>query len=262
MKAINLNQFLLTAAVTLAGTSLAHAGAGVVGGESDNTNIEVGSSVINAGPHQANLPGVGVDSNSYTKAMKIDFSGLKSSLGVDQNGVTSLVSPIAEPDHTGLGVFHFAEVGDSGVWYGEWSKTSDVADGSHAVFYVGEDGDTSVPSSGVAYYSVQGMSDYSNNGILDDQGLGGNFQADFGNKELTGTLENGAGYAVDIGVATIHTNGTFSGASTANAYVGVSNVAADGDVAGRFFNSQSELAGFVTFGENSQYDTAFGGSKD
>ena len=82
--------------------------AAVVGDQSDNTYVEAGVSTVNAGPHVAGRPGIGV----YTMGTdrKVDFQALQTFAPADVNGVSSLVSPITPPSHSGMGVFHLAKI--------------------------------------------------------------------------------------------------------------------------------------------------------
>lgn len=242
----------LVASTALAGT--AHAG--ITGQSSDTSNVVVGTSTINGGPHVSGRPGIAVPATGLGNL--VDFQGLQSSVGTDGNGVSTINSGTSVPtDHSNLGVFHFAKVGAANLYFGEWSQTSSVSAGDHTVYYVGDDGGTTtVPTSGTATYSVKGISDYANKGLLT-----GTFTANFGASTLTGSIANsGSGYTVNIGTASI-AGANFAG-SGASATQSGSTVASGGDVSGRFYGSNAAaLAGIVTF-SNNQYDTAFGGTKD
>lgn len=258
MKNIKLNPLALAMLVAVGGISAANAGAGIVGGQSYSSDIEVGASTVTGGPHSPGASGIGVDNGTLSKADKVDFAGLATVI-TPSDGVYTLST--APTSHGGMGVFNFAQIGSADVWIGNWSESGDVTDGTHAVYYVGDDGDTSVPNSGVATYTVVGINDFANQGLLDDSGSG-NFTADFGDETLEGEVSDGSGFVVDIGTATINSNGTFSG-NGGTATQGLTTLASGGDVEGRFFNSQSELAGFVKFDPaDREYDTAFGGAKD
>lgn len=248
MKAIYLS---VLAASLLSVSALSQAA--VIGAESDDTNIEVGTSNIPFGPHTAGLPGVGV----YTtgKGAKVDFAGL-SAYSSQSNGVYTLSAPIDvdEPDHSGMGVFNFAKVSNANVYFGEWSQTGASGDSSRTVYYVGDNTGTSVPTSGTATYSVAGINDYSGSNLMS-----GTFTANFGTNSLTGSLSNSS-LAVDIGSASFDSAGNISSTTaTAN---GATGVVTDGQVSGNFFgNDAAALAGIATF-NNRDYDTAFGGTKD
>ncbi|MEH6490643.1 Slam-dependent surface lipoprotein [Halopseudomonas sp.] len=227
--------------------------AAVIGAESDDTYIEVGTSIVPFGPHTAGLPGVGV----YTtgKSAKVDFAGL-SSYSSTSNGVYTLNAPINvnEPDHSGMGVFNFAKVSSANVYFGEWSQTSANGDSSRTVYYVGDNSGTSVPTSGTATYSVAGINDYSGSNLMS-----GTFTANFGTNSLSGSLSN-SNLAVNIGSASFDSAGNIS--STNASANGAAGFVSDGVVTGNFFgNNAAALAGIATF-SNRDYDTAFGGTKD
>ena len=129
-----------------------------------------------------------------------------------------------------------------------------------------------MPTSGFATYSVKGLNDYYNKGVLSGT-LNARFIGTGG--ILRGTLTNNPGnqfvnnhnnarnpmrHTLDIGTARI--NGVnFSGTDAMAAYG--SNVVTGGKVSGRFFGVNAKaLAGIVTFTGNKQYDTAFGGAKN
>ncbi|RFA31398.1 hypothetical protein CAI21_01935 [Alkalilimnicola ehrlichii] len=248
MKYVNLN-LLAVAIMAVSGAAQAT----VVGTQSDDTYIEVGAATVFGGPHTPGGPGVGV----YTmgKANKVDFAGLQGVVPPNADGVTTIHNPIAD-NHGGMGVFDFAKVAGHEVYFGEWSTAGDVTDGTHTVYYAGEGATASMPTSGTAEYSVAGLSDYASNGLLS-----GTLTADFGANTLSGGMQNGdTGYSIDIGTATISGN-TFVGGGARAELSGV-ELARDGNVEGHFFGANAAaLAGIATFAD-SQYDAAFGGSRD
>lgn len=238
---------------------VANAHAGIFGWTSDYSNVRVGTSEVDGGPHTSGRPGIGVTTATYPRMRAIiDFQGLQVRAPADANGVSTVDMGTSMPsDHTNLGVFHFAKVGSANLYFGEWSQTSSVADGTHSVYFVGDDGGTTtVPSTGTATYAIKGISDYTNNGLLT-----GTFTANFGASTLTGSMANASsGYGVNIGTAYI----------IGAAYVGIggtatqsgSTVASNGFVSGRFFNANAAaLAGIVQFA-NRKYNAAFGGTKN
>lgn len=257
MKFSNLNRIAiaLVASASFAGT--AHAG--IYGASSDTSEVTIGTSNVNAGPHVTGRPGISVPA---MPGAIVDFQGLQSSVGTDGNGVSTINAGTSVPtDHSNLGVFHFAKVGSANLYFGEWSQTSSVGDGTHTVYYAGDDGGTTtVPTSGSATYSVKGVSDYANKGLLT-----GTFTANFGSGTsgtLSGSIANsGSGYAVNIGTATIA--GTNFAGTGATATQSGSTVASSGIVSGRFFGANAAaLAGIVNFSSARQYNTAFGGTKN
>ncbi|WP_339649184.1 Slam-dependent surface lipoprotein [Halopseudomonas pelagia] len=248
MKAIYLS-VLATSLLSVSALSQAD----IVGTESYNTYVEVGESTVNAGPHNDELPGIGV----YTIGLsdKVDFAGLSLYSSVS-NGVYTLSAPIDvdEPDHSGMGVFNFAQVSGANVYFGEWSQTGTSSDSSRTVYYVGDDTGTSVPTSGTATYSVNGINEYSGSNLMS-----GTFTANFATNSLSGSLAN-SGLAVNIGSASFDSAGNIS-SSNASAN-GSAGVVTNGSVTGNFFGSDAAaLAGIATF-SNRDYDTAFGGTKD
>tara|TARA_R110002124_G_scaffold74369_1_gene199669 strand:+ start:4872 stop:5618 length:747 start_codon:yes stop_codon:yes gene_type:complete len=248
MKAIYLS-VLATSLLSVSALSQA----AVIGAESDDTNIEVGTSNIPFGPHTAGLPGVGV----YTtgKGSKVDFAGL-SSYSTQSNGVYTLSAPIDvdEPNHSGMGVFNFAKVSNANVYFGEWSQTGTTGDSSRTVFYVGDDTGTSVPTSGTATYSVSGINEYSGSNLMS-----GSFNVNFGTNELDGYVENASfGVTVDGNIS----GAAISGSATAYDASTFTELEENGVLTGNFFGSDAAaLAGIATF-SNRDYDTAFGGTKD
>lgn len=167
------------------------------------------------------------------------------------------------------GFFYFSKVSGADVYFGEWSE-GDASHATHTVYYWGKSSRTTVPTSGFATYSVKGLNDYYNKGVLSGT-LNARFIGTGG--VLRGTLENNPSSALasnnnarnakkhtlDIGTARI--NGVnFSGTDAMAAYG--SNVVTGGKVSGRFFGVNAKaLAGMVTFPGNKHYDTAFGGAK-
>ncbi|MAY09719.1 MAG: hypothetical protein CL549_04380 [Alcanivorax sp.] len=227
------------------------------GGESDNTYIEVGVSTVNipGGTHTSGLAGIGV----YTSGIgnKVDFEGLANYQPVDGNDIHNINAPIdvSQPDHRGLGVFSFAQVGDQDVWFGEWSQDGSTSFSNRAVYYYGDTADTTIPTTGTdVHYSVQGISRYTGSNDLD-----GDFYATFTGSggTLTGSIANSA-LTVNVGSATFNSAGEISSSNaTATHGGGVSN----GSVEGRFYGANAAgLAGIATFND-SQYDTAFGGTR-
>lgn len=254
MKIMHLKMLAIAgmAALTWSGT----ANAQIVGESTDTGEVVVGTSTINGGPHSSGRPGIAVPSTGLGNL--VDFQGLQASVGTDGSGVSTINSPSGVPsDHTNLGVFHFAKVGTANLYYGEWSQTASVGDGTHAVYYVGDTAGTTVPTSGTATYSVNGISDYANKGPLT-----GTFTANFGAATLTGSIANAStGYGVNIGTADID-GANIIGEGDATATQSGVQVASGGQVSGRFYGSNAAaLAGVVAF-SGRQYNTAFGGTKN
>ena len=221
--------------------------AGFDGTESYNTNIEVGESVINGGPHTAGKAGIGIAAFGSTAA-KVDFQGLSLSATLS-NGIYTLSS-----GHGGLGTFNFAKVGSGDVWFGEWAQNiaGGANDGERSVYYVGNDQGTTVPTSGTATYSVVGINHYSS---AQNNHLTGTLTADFGTQKLSGSMSQGIlviGIDTNIDSATAAFNGT------------ATSILGNGTATGHFFGADAAaLAGIAKFSEsNRALDTAFGGTKD
>mgnify|MGYP001047492138 CR=1 FL=1 len=231
----------------------AHA-APFVGKSSNEAYVKVGESTVNGGPHQAGFAGIAVNSTGLNNP--VDFKGLATYGGVGSVKVLNFPYSGAPSSHDNLGVFAFAQVGSQDVWFGEWYSRKDTTDGlgTHTVYFIGDKPDSSVPTSGTASYSVVGLNNYSAGNQLT-----GTFTANFGTARLTGSIQNGAGFAVNIGTATINSNASVSG-SNATARQSGTLVASNGAVSGQFYANQTALAGIADFA-GVAYDTAFGGAK-
>ena len=255
----NLKRYILAALFATLFTGLAHAG--VVGDSSDHSNVKAGESNVISGPHVKGRPGIGVRPLPGGVDARVDFQGLTPYAPADSHGVSSIVDPnIAPKSHKGMGVFHFAKVSGADVYFGEWSEKGKINDGTHTVYYAGDDSGTTVPASGIANYSVKGISDYGNKGVLS-----GTFEADFTSRLLMGSLSNGKSgadrYSLDIGIVDIL--GTRLSGNGAKVSYGNSTSVTSGVVTGRFFGANAKaLAGIATFKDNRQFDTAFGGAKN
>lgn len=223
---------------------------------SNNSNVDIGVSTVNGGPHSDDKVGIWVP--NLPANWFVDFEGLQTA-SPPMGGVTSIHNPTGTiTDHSQFGRFDFSKVSGQNVYYGEWSQTADATQGDHTVYYAGTDatdpGD--VPTSGTANYTAYGLSDFLTNGRLS-----GTLTANFGASTLTGALES-ASYKVDIGTASISGAGFLGIDAEAFTKSGgvATSVAEDGLVSGSFFGADAEaLAGIVTFDDN-QYDTAFGGT--
>ena len=168
------------------------------------------------------------------------------------------------------GFFHFSKVSGADVYFGEWSEGT-ASHATHTVYYWGKSSRTTVPTSGFATYSVKGLNDYYNKGVLSGTlnarfiGTGGILRGTLKNNPASALASNNNArntkqHTLDIGTARI--NGVnFSGTDAMAAYG--SNVVTGGKVSGRFFGVDAKaLAGMVTFSGNKQFDTAFGGAKN
>lgn len=259
MKMTNLKLFAASAALAMAFAGTAHA-QDVEGGTSDRDNNRVGVSSA-FGPSHPTAGKAGLSAKATGINNFVAFQDLKGNGSTDLNGVTTINNPTTGPDdHRNLGLFHFAQVGNDDVWFGEWSSNASSGSTDHTVYYAGTTTGTTVPTSGSATYAVRGISDYANKGLLT-----GTFTANFASGSsgtLTGSIANSAsGYGVNIGTAAID-GVTFSG-SSASATQSGTTVASGGAVKGQFYGANAAaLAGIATFGSARQYDTAFGGTKN
>ena len=259
----NLKRYTLAALAVALFAGPAHAG--IVGDSSDHSKVKAGESNVSRPPHVKGRPGIGVATLPGGVNARVDFQGLTPYAPADSHGVSSIIDPsIAPKSHKGMGVFHFAKVSGADVYFGEWSEKGKINDGSHTVYYAGDDKGTTVPTSGVVNYAVKGISDYGNKGVLS-----GTFEADFMGGFVTGSLSNGKSgadkFSLDIGDVDIL--GTLLSGDTAKATYGSnqsvnSGVVTGGVVRGRFFGANAKaLAGIATFKDNRQFNTAFGGAK-
>ena len=255
----NLKRYTFAALAAALFAGPAHAG--IVEASSDETKVKAGESTVSGGPHVSGRPGIGVLTLPGGVDAKVAFQGLTAYAPADSHGVSSLTYPSSAPtDHSKMGVFNFAKVSGADVYFGEWSQTSSVTDGTHTVYYAGDDSGTTVPTSGIANYSVKGISDYANKGLLS-----GTFEADFTSRLLVGSLSNGKSgadrYSLDIGY--VNTTGATLSGNGAKFTYGNEPAVPDGVVRGRFFGANAKaLAGIVTFKDNRQFNTAFGGAKN
>ena len=269
MKALKRYTLAALAAALFAGP--AHAG--IVGASSDDTKVKYGASTVDAvDPNdptkkrhiKGQRPGMGVATLPGGVKAKVDFQTLQRYAPADSNGVTSLSynAQYMPETHAKMGVFHFAKVSGADVYFGEWSQTSKFKDGTHTVYYAGDDKGTTVPTSGSATYAVKGISNYGSKGLLS-----GTFFATFSGSDgsLEGSLSNGKSgadrYSLDIGIVDI-LGAQLSGNGAKFTY-GNEPAVPNGVVRGRFFGANAKaLAGIATFKDNRQFDTAFGGAKN
>lgn len=260
MKMTNLKLFAASAALAMAFAGTAHA-QDVEGGTSDRDNNRVGVSSA-FGPSHPTAGKAGLSAKATGINNLVAFQDLKGNGSTDLNGVTTINNPTTGPDdHRNLGLFHFAQVGNDDVWFGEWSSNASSGSTDHTVYYAGTTTGTTVPTSGSATYAVRGISDYANKGLLT-----GTFTANFASGSsgtLTGSIANSAsGYGVNIGTATIKTDSTFGGTGASATQSGTT-VASGGAVEGRFYGANAAaLAGLVKFDNARQYNAAFGGTKN
>lgn len=267
MKAIIVKTALGAAVLSMSLAGVVQA-APFAGDVSDGTYISVGESIVNAGPHQSGLAGIGIEAGGMTKDQIVDirflagFAPVSGALHYDAVAKQlDMTGTGPDPDHTGLGYFTFVGVGDTSddVWYGEWSWSGPSGFTDRAMFYVGDKDGVSMPSSGTATYSVNGLNEFAANGSNGNE-LHGTLTANFGNGDLSGSFQNNVlGIAINADIS----NSSFSG--NAMAYDPANNDAIltlNGVSKGEFYGDQAAfLAGMATFVNNSQYDTSFGGER-
>ncbi|MTC42786.1 Slam-dependent surface lipoprotein [Providencia sp. wls1921] len=215
--------------------------------ESERSDITIGETQVAHGPFggEEGSPGVGYRHKSEGK--RISFSGLTKMIMFPKEGNVYVINgtPHREVD---MGKFQFSKVADAEVYYGDWSQTGVVGDAKHTAFFSGLDATTAVPTEGKATYTIAGINQYDG-----EKQLSGTFEADFGDKDYTGSLQ---GEELKIALeGQIQDAGSFSGSATANDTVlGLSY--------GRFFGENAEhVGGVAVFNSDHKYDTAFGGSQ-
>lgn len=256
MKHIALKTLAVAAVATLPLTQVA--AAPFVGNESDNTYIEVGESTVDPGPHTAGLAGIGI----YTmgKANKVDFQALKTFAGTPQGQFSDVYTlNMGSTSHGGLGSFNFSQVGTADVWYGEWSQDGSPNFTDRAVYYIGDKAGTTMPTSGTdVTYSVQGVSKFNPS---TDNDLNGTLHVNFVAGDVSGHIQN---TSLKVGINANIAGSSFSGTATADNLGTVNPVDATGASEGEFYGANAAaLAGMATFsGSDSQYNTAFGGTKN
>lgn len=260
---------ILATALCLSCTAALSANAAITSGTSNNKaalSVKNASAKHNGWFHSdpGGLPGIEVQGVTSKVTSFKSLTGVannamvpKSLGGQDKNGVVVLNMnnmPSWVPGfHGKLGNFAFKKVGTQELYYGEWLGNGANAKQDRVVYYAGNNKTDNMPTGGKAVYSVQGIN---NHGKLDAEMLKGELTADFGKKQVNGSMSK-TGLTVNINNAQINpADASFSGdkAASANGVVG--------SVKGNFFgNNAAALAGYAKFAGHNQYDTAFGGSK-
>ncbi|MFD1091606.1 Slam-dependent surface lipoprotein [Providencia vermicola] len=225
--------------------------AGVLSQQSQNynqgeTDIDVGKTQYEGGGG-ANEGNPGLGYRFVTEGITISLSGLKDKASKVANGV--YVIDKVEGHHGSIGKFSFSQVADAEIYYGDWSQTGDVTDPKHTAFYSGKEPTNEIPTEGQASYTIMGLNQYESGGKMP-----GVYLVDFGKKLYEGSLD-GEFAKIELH-GEIGENGKFSGAALVNDE-------AEGISTGQLFGQDAALvAGMVSFPENHQYDTAFGGVKN
>lgn len=248
--------------------------ADVVGTQSDDSVIKVGPSLwIPFGPHAdaPNLPGIGIKGVGLGQWGKISMASLVRLVSdpaliakygnygnVDANGVVNITPPDHKPGtntpnpSVKMGVFNFKKIADNNaeVYFGEWQAKENgaVNPNTRSVYYIGKDRTTNMPTSGTATYTVQGINQYAQNGLMT-----GTFNANFGNNWISGNIANSA-VNLSVDAAINPATALFAGNATANGVAGHAQ--------GNFFgDGAAQLAGIAKFNNRRDLDTAFGGVK-
>ena len=240
------------------------------------TFVALAAAALFAGPAYAtgaSTTGTSIAASSTAVTSDADLIGHFNNLELLYGMGHNIAHGVSNSDLPGQqGFFYFSKVSGADVYFGEWSQNGNASHATHTVYYWGKSSRTTVPTSGFATYSVKGLNDYYNKGVLSGT-LNARFIGTGG--ILRGTLENNPGnqfvnnhndarnakkHTLDIGTARI--NGVnFSGTDAMAAYG--SHVVTGGQVSGRFFGVNAKaLAGMVTFSGNKQFNTAFGGAKN
>lgn len=212
----------------------------------DLTNIIVGKTQSTMGPHGGSIGAPGIGSRFMKEGKTISFSGLKNMVPQKPDNVYVLGN--GGSPHGGMGKFQFSQVAGAEVYFGDWSQTGLAEDAMHAVYFSGANATTEVPTSGQATYTIAGINQFDG-----EAKLAGSFNADFADKSYTGALEGVNSHSM---MGSIGDNGSFSGSAIANG-------ATNGTSMGQFFGDNAEqVAGILSYKDNRELDTAFGGQKD
>lgn len=215
--------------------------------ETERSDIRVGGTEFARGPHGGKVGDPGIGHRSIAGGKTISLLGL-TKMGTKTDEDVTIVNSGGPSSHSNMGKFQFAKVADAEVYYGDWSQTGAADDAKHTAFFSGLDATTAVPTEGKATYTIAGINQYDG-----EKKLAGVFEADFGDKDYTGSLQG-----EDLKIALegkIQDAGSFSGSAIANDTV-------SGMSYGRFFGENAEhVGGVAVFNSDHQYDTAFAGSQ-
>ncbi|HHR5884523.1 TPA: Slam-dependent surface lipoprotein [Providencia alcalifaciens] len=216
--------------------------------ETERSNVTVGETQASHGPHGGSIGSPGIGHRYKGEGKRISFSSLARIVMFPKEGNVYVV-PATPNGNIDMGKFQFSKIADAEVYYGDWSQTGMEDDAKHTAFFSGQDATTSVPTEGKATYTIAGINQYDG-----EKKLSGVFEADFGDKGYTGSLQ---GENLKIALeGQIHDAGSFSGSAIANDTV-------SGMSYGRFFGENAEhVGGVAVFNSEHQYDTAFGGSQN
>lgn len=216
--------------------------------ETERSDVTVGVTQSVKDPHGGEIGSPGIGYRHKADGKRISFSGLTRMIMFPKEG-NVYVLPRTQHGNIDMGKFQFSKIADAEVYYGDWSQTGAEDDAKHTAFFSGQDATTAVPTEGKATYTIAGINQYDG-----QKKLSGVFEADFGDKGYTGSLQG-----EDLKIALegkIQDAGSFSGSAIANDTVSGMNY-------GRFFGENAEhVAGVAVFNSDHKYDTAFGGSQN
>ncbi|AFI85643.1 Slam-dependent surface lipoprotein [Methylophaga nitratireducenticrescens] len=236
-------------ALMLGLVSVAQADPTTVSGQSYLGDITVGGTTDTSIDHPGTegAPGVGV--NDFYSGAMVSFTGLDSMVADDSNGINTITPAMMPPSHAALGYFDFAKISGNEVYFGEWSQNGTTNDPTRVVYYAGESQNTTMPTTGLASYNINGINNYNGSNLLT-----GTLNANFGTGNLSGSMSR-TGLTIAINAAINSSNASFSGGALANGSVG-------GTAEGHFFGANAAaLAGIAKFTSNRDLDTAFGGAQ-
>ena len=211
-----------------------------VGTISDDTYRTVGESDIWI-PfyHSTGYAGIGSDDDS-----QVDFYGLADDINDDD-------VYISDSYHTDS-VYNFMQIASEDIWFGEWyeSETGGVYT-NRAVYYIGDDTGTTMPTSGSASYTVAGINQYEEGNLM-----AGELNVDFDALTVDGDFENDT-LKIDIDATIDASDASFAGTATATQ----DEIDTVGATVGNFFGEDAAyILGIATF-DDTTLDTAFGGAK-
>ena len=260
---MKLNQIALALVATLGVAGATHAAVGngqSYGGTSGDGLLTLSDTVVE----------VGVDGQLSNATTDFDHFNFYIDLGLagGHNATTDVYHfsgsdlswiPSFAPDHTGLGVWSFKEVGSQDVWFGNWAKeigTTETPDNTtYTTFYIGEKGDvaTTVAIDASATYSVETLENFNNTSALPTS----TFNVVFG----TGAEITSATGDIAFTNAAIAADGSFVKSGGVSV---TSTSLTNGNLEGQFYGDTAQaVAGIVTAGTNTAdtSNVAFGGTQ-
>lgn len=220
--------------------------------ETERSNVTVGETQASHGPHGGAVGSPGIGHRYKGEGKRISFSSLARIVMFPKEGNVYVV-PATPNGNIDMGKFQFSKIADAEVYYGDWSQTGTEDDAKHTAFFSGQDATTSVPTEGKAIYTIAGINQYDG-----EKKLPGSFEANFGDKDYTGSLQ-GTAHNYDF-KGEIMDGGSFSGDAIVK---NLENTQQNTGLSyGRFFGENAEhVGGVLVFNDNHKHDTAFGGSQ-